>query len=178
MNSIYKLLSLSILTSLSSLSFAAITGQVEVKLNVSTGCSVNNSQAAAEGNMNKFGTLDFGKTATTWSNVLTSELQSASNKGKLTVKCDGKENVPFQVAIDGGLRGDRTLKNTTSTDTVAYTIYKDTARTQAYVINAPQSFQAVPDKDTEIPIYGAIAANSTAVESGDYSDTLLVNITF
>ena len=178
MKSLYKLLSLSILTTLSSYSSAAITGQVEVKLNVSTGCSVNNSQASAEGNMNKFGTLDFGKTATAWSNVLTSELQSASDKGKLTVKCDGKENVPFQVSIDGGLRGDRTLKNTASIDTLPYTIYKDSARTQAYVINTPQSFQAVPEKDTEIPIYGAIAANNKAIEAGDYSDTLLVNITF
>lgn len=178
MNTLTRLLSLSLLTSISSYSLAAITGQVDVKLNISTGCSVNNSQTSTEGNINKFGTLDFGKTSATWSNVLTSELQAAGGNGKLTIKCDSKEKVPFNVAIDGGLRGDRTLKHTAETDTVAYTIYKDTARTQAYAINAPQSFEAAPDKDTEIPLYGAIATNSTSKAVGDYSDTLTVNITF
>ncbi|KAB0623691.1 SCPU domain-containing protein, partial [Acinetobacter guillouiae] len=48
---------------------AAVTGQVDVKLNVSTGCTVEGSTVT--GNMNQFGTLDFGKTSGTWTNVLT-----------------------------------------------------------------------------------------------------------
>ncbi|EMH8612492.1 Csu fimbrial major subunit CsuAB, partial [Acinetobacter baumannii] len=95
---------------------AAVTGQVDVKLNISTGCTVGGSQT--EGNMNKFGTLDFGKTSGTWNNVLTAEVASAATGGNISVTCDGTDPVDFTVAIDGGERTDRTLKNTASADVV------------------------------------------------------------
>jgi spore coat protein U-like protein len=180
MNAFSKLLTLSLLTGLSTWTFAAtglITGQVEVKLNVSTGCNVNGATTTDSGTGNKFGTLDFGKTSTTWSNVYTAELSNASNAGKLTVECEGAD-VPFSVSIDGGLRGDRTLKHITASDTVPYTIYRNSARTDAYVINQAQKFTAKENQATEVPIYGAIAANSTAKAQGDYTDTLTVNIAF
>ena len=83
---------------------AAITGQVDVKLNVSSGCKVNNS--TENGNINKFGTLDFGKTSSTWSNILTAEVASAGNGSDITVTCDA--GVPgFKVSVDGGEKGSR-----------------------------------------------------------------------
>ncbi len=57
--------------------------------------------------------------------------------------CDGTDPVDFTVAIDGGERTDRTLKNTASADVVAYNVYRDAARTNLYVVNQPQQFTTV-----------------------------------
>ncbi|MDH2526519.1 spore coat protein U domain-containing protein [Acinetobacter pittii] len=156
---------------------AAVTGQVDVKLNVSTGCTVGGSKT--EGNMNKFGTLDFGKTSGTWNNVLTAEVASATTGGALEVTCDSKDPVNFTVAIDGGERTDRTLKNTASADLVTYNVYRDAARTNLYAVNQPQQFSAVSGEATAVPVFGAIAPNTgTAKAQGDYKDTLLVTVNF
>ncbi|ADX02903.1 hypothetical protein OCUAc20_14520 [Acinetobacter baumannii] len=156
---------------------AAVTGQVDVKLNISTGCTVGGSQT--EGNMNKFGTLDFGKTSGTWNNVLTAEVASAATGGNISVTCDGTDPVDFTVAIDGGERTDRTLKNTASADVVAYNVYRDAARTNLYVVNQPQQFTTVSGQATAVPIFGAIAPNTgTPKAQGDYKDTLLVTVNF
>ncbi|WP_333669656.1 spore coat U domain-containing protein [Acinetobacter guillouiae] len=156
---------------------AAVTGQVDVKLNVSTGCTVEGS--TANGNMNQFGTLDFGKTSGQWSNVLTAQVASAASGNDLTVKCDGANPVDFTVAIDGGVRADRSLKNTAGADTVSYNVYRDAARTNLYAINTPQTFTAATGTSQPVPIFGAIAANNgTAKAQGDYTDTLLVTVNF
>nr|WP_228272257.1 spore coat U domain-containing protein [Acinetobacter bereziniae] len=156
---------------------AAVTGQVDVKLNVSTGCSVEGS--TVDGNMNQFGTLDFGKTSGTWTNVLTAQVASEGTGNHLSVKCDSTTPVDFTVAIDGGQRADRSLKHTTAADLVNYNVYRDAARTNPYVINTTQSFTAAAGVAQEVPIFGAIAANTgTAKAQGDYTDTLLVTVNF
>lgn len=156
---------------------AAVTGQVDVKLNISTGCTVDGSEVA--GNMNKFGTLDFGKTAGTWNNVLTAEVTSSATGGAIEVVCDGTDPVDFTVSIDGGERTDRTLKNTEADDLVSYNVYRDAARSNLYAVNQPQAFTAVGDKATPVPMFGAIAPNAgTAKTQGDYKDTLLVTVNF
>lgn len=158
---------------------AAVTGQVDVKLNVSTGCTVEGSTDTGSGNMNQFGTLDFGKTSGTWSNVLTGQVASSGTGNHLTVKCDSTDPVEFTVAIDGGERADRSLKHTAGTDTVNYSVYRDAARTNPYVINTAQTFTAAAGVAQEVPIFGAIAANNgTAKAQGDYTDTLLVTVNF
>ncbi|WP_332604303.1 Csu type fimbrial protein [Acinetobacter sp. ESBL14] len=156
---------------------AAVTGQVDVKLNVSTGCSVGGS--TTEGSMNKFGTLDFGKTSGTWTNVLTAEVASSATGGELEVTCDGTDPVDFTVSIDGGERSDRSLKNTVADDLVSYNVYRDAARSNLYAVNQPQAFTAVGGQATPVPIFGAIAPNAgTAKAQGDYKDTLLVTVNF
>ena len=155
-------------------SFAAITGQVDVKLKISSGCTVDNSKV--EGNMNKFGVLDFGNSASTWSNVLTAEVAASDNGGDLTVTCDtGVKH--FNVSVNGGERGNRTLSN--ATDTVAYNVYQDAARSKLYQLNTNVQFTPTADTAVKVPMYGAIAANTTkAVTDGDYTDTLLVTVSF
>ncbi len=156
---------------------AAVTGQVDVLLNVSAGCSVEGSQV--EGSMNNFGTLDFGKTSGVWNNVLTAQVASSANAGHLSVKCDSADPVDFTVSIDGGERSNRTLKHTTGSDVVSYNVYRDAARTNLYAINTPQTFTTSGNQAQEIPMYGAIAANSSEAKAqGDYKDTLLVTINF
>lgn len=152
---------------------AAITGQVDVKLNVSSGCTVDNS--SENGNINKFGTLDFGKTASTWSNILTAEVTSTGNSGDITVTCDDGVS-GFNVSIDGGEKGDRKLSN--GTDDVAYNIYQDAARSKLYEINTSIPFATTGKSPVKVPVFGAVPANSTPVSTGDYKDTLLVSVTF
>ncbi|TCM63798.1 spore coat protein U-like protein [Acinetobacter calcoaceticus] len=167
-----------ILTSVSTFAAADIAGQVDVKLNISTGCKVNGSEV--DGNINNFGTLDFGKTSGTWTNVITAELQSNGTSGDLEVVCDGATDVPFTVEIDGGTRGDRTLASadTTITDKVNYSVYKDAGRTAEYVVNTPVDFTAVAGQSTKIPVFGSIAPNTVEKAQGEYKDTLLVNVSF
>ena len=156
---------------------AAVTGQVDVKLNISTGCTVGGS--SVEGSMNKFGTLNFGKTSGTWNNILTADVASSTTGNSLEVVCDSKDPVDFTVSIDGGERADRTLKNTISEDIVSYNVYRDAARTNLYVVNTPQAFTSVSGQTTAVPIFGAIAANTgSAKAQGDYKDTLLVTVNF
>ncbi|MCX5468624.1 Csu type fimbrial protein [Acinetobacter nematophilus] len=156
---------------------AAVTGQVDVKLNVSTGCTVEGSQVA--GNINQFGTLDFGKTSGNWANILTAQVASSATGSHLNVKCDGTTPVDFTVAIDGGTRGDRSLKNTAGTDLINYNVYRDAARSNLYAVNTPQAFTATVGASQQVPIFGVIAANNgTAKAQGDYQDTLLVTVNF
>lgn len=158
---------------------AAITGKVDVKLDISTGCTVGGSEVEESGNMNKFGSLDFGRTSGTWTNVLTAQVASASGGGHLTVTCDGTEPVNFTVAIDGGERTNRSLKNTASEDFVTYNVFRDSTRTNEYVVNQPHSFSAEGGVSTAIPIYGAIAPNTgEGMATGEYKDTLLVTVDF
>jgi spore coat protein U-like protein len=154
---------------------AAITGQVDVKLNVSSGCTVDNS--SENGGINKFGTLDFGKTASTWENILTAEVASSSNGGDITVTCDSGVS-GFNVSVDGGEKGDRQLSN--GTDNVPYNVYQDAARSKLYEINTPVAFatSGTAASPVKIPLYGAVPKNTNPVSQGDYKDTLLVTVTF
>ncbi|EPG9208473.1 Csu fimbrial major subunit CsuAB, partial [Acinetobacter baumannii] len=107
------------------------------------------------------------------------EVASAATGGNISVTCDGTDPVDFTVAIDGGERTDRTLKNTASADVVAYNVYRDAARTNLYVVNQPQQFTTVSGQATAVPIFGAIAPNTgTPKAQGDYKDTLLVTVNF
>ena len=156
---------------------AAVTGQVDVKLNISTGCTVEGSTVS--GNINQFGALDFGKASGNWDNTLTAQVASSATGSHLNVKCDSTTPVAFTVAIDGGQRADRSLKNTSAADLVSYNVYRDAARTNLYAINTPQNFTAASGVSQQVPIFGAIAANSgTAKAQGDYTDTLLVTVNF
>ncbi len=173
-----KILLVTFIASTSSIALADIMDQVEVKLNISTGCEVNGAEV--DGEVNKFGTLDFGKTSGTWSNVIRSELRSTevNSTSSIRVKCDGVSEVPFSVSVDGGLNGNRTLKHVTEADTVAYKLYRDVARTNAYEINTVQKFTALVGEATPVGIYGTILPNATEKAQGDYKDTLLVNVSF
>lgn len=173
MNTTLKLLASAAILSASTASMAAITGKVDVKLNVSTGCIVEGSED--NGAMNNFGELDFGRTASGWTNILTSELVAPGTGGKIEVKCDGTDPVEFKVSVNGG---DRTLKAGAAADTVKYTVYRDSARSNEYKINTEQKFTAEPGASTQVPMFGSIVAGQGDKAQGEYTDTLLVNITF
>ncbi|UZW62198.1 Csu type fimbrial protein [Lysobacter enzymogenes] len=161
---------------------AAVSGKIEAKLVIDNGCEVTNG-STVDGNINDFGTLDFGKAAPTWVNVLGAELVGSGTGGKLEVTCSPGVT-SFNVAIDGGLRGSRTLLRDsgaagTAADQVDYKVFRDGVRTVEYPIDTPVAFAVPADGSAvQVPVYGSIAPNSAAKTAGTFTDTLLVNITF
>ncbi|MHC6225650.1 Csu type fimbrial protein [Pseudomonas sp. X10] len=152
---------------------AAISGQVQAKLNIASGCEVN---SVVSGNANDFGTLDFGNTSPTWTNVLTAEL-ATSGGGSLEVTCDSGVGA-FNVSIDGGLQGGRELTTSAGSDTVEYKVFQDAGRTQEFVVNTPVSYAVTSGNPVSVPVYGAISPNGTAKTAGLYTDTLTMTVDF
>jgi spore coat protein U-like protein len=155
---------------------AAIAGKIEARLEVEDGCEVTGG-SKLDGGINDFGTLDFGKSAPLWDNNLAATLAAAPTvDGQLEVTCSPSVG-SFTVAIDGGKRNDRTLQS--GSETIAYSVFRNTQRTDEYVNGLPQTFTVDPaGAPVPVPIYGAIAPNSTARSSGIYTDTLMVTIDF
>lgn len=157
------------------LALGDVHGEVEVFLEISRGCQVTNGGTIS--GANDFGELDFGRVSPTWSTALKTQLISPQGDA-LQVTCDPNIKA-INVAIDGGLQGDRTLKLNTGTDTVAYKVYQDAEHAKEYVINKFVSFPiATGVASVNIPIHGAIPPNRTAKPSGIYQDTLTVTINF
>ncbi len=157
------------------LALADVHGEVEVFLEISRGCQVTNGGTANDAN--DFGELDFGRVSPTWNTVLSTQLITPQGDA-LQVTCDPNIKA-FKVAIDGGLRGDRTLKLNSGSDTVAYKVYQDTQQAKEYVVNEFVSFPiATGGAPVNIPLHGAIPPNRTAKPSGTYQDTLTVTINF
>lgn len=153
---------------------AAITGQIDVKLNITSGCVVGNSEA--DGNMNKFGTLDFGQAASSLTNVLTSGVIASDGGSDIKVKCD-KAVDGFNISIDGGQKGERLLAN--GTDTIKYDIYQDAARSKVYGVDEQVTFKnSSGDDGVSVPIFGAVPVQTGAKSEGDYTDSLLVTLSF
>lgn len=155
---------------------AALVGQIAVKLKIEDGCSVNNGSVT--GSLNDFGTLDFGESASTWTNILSAQVvASGTGGGDLTVTCSSGVT-SFNVAIDNGVNGDaNSRKMKFGSDTIDYNIYKEASRTNVY----PTTAQAIAltNNTATIPIYGSVPPNAmTAKTAGSYTDTLSVTITF
>lgn len=155
---------------------AALVGQIAVSLKVEEGCSVNNG--GVTGNLNTFGSLNFGQTASTWTNILTSQVvATGSSGGDLTVVCSTGVS-KFGLTIDNGLNGDtNTRKMKFGSSTIDYNIYKDAARSIVYPTNSQDI--TLSNNTATIPIYGAVPPNAaTAKVAGTYTDTLSVTLTF
>ena len=172
MNTTLKLLASAAILSASTASMAAVTGEVAVKLNVGAGCEVLG--ATDDGKINKFGNLNFGNTSSTWNNVLNAELASEAG-GKIEIKCDDAVK-SFGVAINAGANGDRQLKGPAG-GLVKYQVYQDVARNTEYAVDTKVDFPITAGETVQVPVFGSIPKGDTT-DTGAFTDTLLVNITF
>ncbi|MDF3932318.1 Csu type fimbrial protein [Pseudomonas citronellolis] len=154
---------------------AAISGQVEVSLEIASGCQVTQG-STSNGVSNQFGWLDFGRAGPTWDNALSAQLLGERDS-TLQVTCDPGIGA-FDVQVDGGLRNDRTLENGNG-ERIPYALYVDPGYTQAYLPNQAYEFAVPADgMPVDVPIYGTIAPNARAMPSGTYRDTLTVTLEF
>lgn len=148
------------------------SGTIGLTIELTPACAITSSTSP-------FAALDFGQIKSQWDSAI-----HASTDALLNMVCsDGVSEVT--VAIDGGVRGDRTLYPDTCTgtcDAIAYRVFRDIQRTVEYEIGVPQAF-AIPatalgdDVSLSVPLYGAISPG-TASAWGSYSDTLVVTIDF
>ncbi|MNV23887.1 Spore Coat Protein U domain protein [compost metagenome] len=167
----------------SSSAHAAIAGKVEVALQVSSGCEVTSGSSASAAGVNDFGTLNFGQTGPTWRNNLNAQnVGSGTGAGAIEVTCSADQS-SFSVAIDGGVRGNRSLLRTggavgAAADVVSYNLSSDAAGANPFVVGQSQSYPVTAGTPVPVRIFGSIApvATGSAKAAGAYTDTLLVTV--
>ncbi|MGY2288584.1 Csu type fimbrial protein [Pseudomonas sp. SDO528_S397] len=155
---------------------AAVSGQIEARLVILSGCEV--SRGAAEQTLAGDGaTLDFGSQGPTWTAPLNTRL--SSNRDNLAVNCGSTPNSPtqFTVSIDGGAHGDgstRYLSN--GTLNIPYHLSVDAAGKDRYPVGQQRTLAADTGSTMPIPVYGAVVATTRALPAGVYSDHVTVTL--
>jgi len=150
---------------------AAITGQIQARLVISSACEV--SRATPLG-ASMAARLDFGSQGPTWSRPLNANLQG--NSSNLQVTCNSQVT-GFTVTIDGGTNGDgvsRYLSN--GRQSIPYRLFIDAGGTDSYSIGQQRNFAVGNGTQVPIPVYGAVVANTNALPEGVYSDLLTVTL--
>lgn len=155
---------------------AAIAGQIEAQLVITSGCQVSQG-SSPDGVNGNIVSLDFGGQGPVWSAPLISRLRS--DKGDLAVACSSPSSNPtqFTVTIDGGTQGDgstRYLSN--GSQRVPYALSVDNAGNDRYAIGQQRTFTASTEAWMPIPIYGVLASNSRPMAAGVYRDTVTVTL--
>jgi spore coat protein U-like protein len=155
---------------------AAISGQIQARLVISSGCEISSGSSAAPGGaVNNFGMLDFGSQGPTWRNPVSADLDNGNN-GKLAVTCNPSVT-GFNVTIDGGTHGDGTTRRLSNgSQMIPYKIYFDAGRHNDYSIGQQRTFAVTSGAQVPIPVYGAIEVNTSALPAGVYTDTLMVTL--
>ncbi|MGS0893972.1 Csu type fimbrial protein [Burkholderia stagnalis] len=160
-----------------------ITGSVNSKLVLTTGCAIDNGTGSTGGSTN-FGTLDFGTQPAGFTGALTAQAAGSGSGGATQVTCS-PDVTALQVTVDGGQNlgkgtaigvGTRALANGSAY--VPYEVYADSARSNQYVAGSAQSVPVpTPGAAFSLPIYGAINKTSSgALDAGTYTDTLNVTL--
>ncbi|VWC38702.1 spore coat protein U domain-contain protein [Burkholderia aenigmatica] len=160
-----------------------ITGSVNSKLVLTTGCAID-AGSGSTGNSTNLGTLDFGTQPSGFTGALTAQAAGGGSAGATQVTCS-PDVTALQVTIDGGQNlgkgvavgaGTRALASGSSY--VPYEVYADSARSVQYVAGTVQSVPVpAPGSAFNLPIYGAINKTSRgALSAGTYTDTLNVTL--
>jgi spore coat protein U-like protein len=155
---------------------AAISGQIQARLVISSGCEVTSGSSTVSGGMiSDFGVLDFGSQGPTWRNPVGADLDNGNN-GKLAVTCNPSVT-GFTVTIDGGTHGDGTTRRLSNgSQFIPYNLYFDAGRHNGYSIGQQRTFTVTTGTQVPIPVYGAIEVNTSALPAGVYTDTLMVTL--
>ncbi|MBS0199521.1 MAG: spore coat protein U domain-containing protein [Proteobacteria bacterium] len=144
-----------------------VTTSFNVTLTVQKACTVTTPSALA------FGTHDY------------TESTNIDNTTNISVKCT--KNTSYNVGIDagggGGTVSTRTMKGTgANTDTVAYALYRDSARTQNWGVTTGaggDTYVGTGNNNAQtIPVYGRVLPASLNVTPDNYSDTVNVTVTY
>ena len=167
---------------------ATSSGTIGVSLTLTNGCLINGS---ASQNGLSFGSLDFGASPVTFSQLST-QLSSGGNGGNtFGVQCTSSS---YSVVVTGnsntvapataiGLPGNtaRYLRNAgNSSQGVAYSLYSDGGFSSEIANNSPLTRTSTADGVDYYTLYGRISGggNSLAVVPGVYSDTINVSVIY
>lgn len=163
------------LLSAPALAEGTLTGQIGVSLTIGDACTVTNDSIS--GSTNQWGTLDFGTYADLTS-VIDGSVIGSDGSNAITITCSS--GLSPTLTIDGGLYESGALRylSAGSTDTIAYRLYSDSARSSEVAIDGSISLTA-DGSAISLPLYGRVLPadqSSTAPASGSYSDTLVATL--
>lgn len=144
------------------------TATFQVSASVVAGCVISGT------NTGVFGTLNFGtQSGVASSSVSASYVQSTT----LTLACT--PGTALSMSINGGVNyaSSRNLKHTSSTNTVAYSLYTNAAHTTAIPVNSPVALSFTDANNIVLPIYGLLTLPGPT-RAGTYTDTLTVTLSW
>lgn len=149
------------LASSSAMAQTAATGNFNVRMTVVSECKLITTND-----------LSFGSTG-----IWTSNIDQGTN---MSVQCTN--STPYTVALGTGSFGtsvaDRRMKNSSSADTIAYQLYRDTARTQVWGTAAGDTLSGTGTGVAQtLTVYGRVPVQG-AVAVGSYSDTITVTVSY
>lgn len=139
-----------------------VTGNFNVSVSIVAECRVNSTTD-----------LNFGNQG-----VMSSNVDATSS---LSVQCTS--GTPFNIGLNKGVNGasvsDRRMKAASGTDTVAYHLYRDAARTLNWGDTVATDTLAGTGNGSNqvLTVYARLPAQ-TGVATGTYTDTVTVTVTY
>ncbi|MBB3306417.1 Spore coat protein U (SCPU) domain-containing protein [Candidatus Pantoea symbiotica] len=144
------------------------TATFQVSASVVAGCVVSGT------NTGVFGTLDFGTQSGVASNsVSASYVQSTT----ITLACTPGTAVSMSINGGNNYTSTRNLKNTSSTNTVAYSLFTNAAHTVAIPVSSAVALSYSNANNITLPIYGLLTLPGPT-RAGTYTDTLTVTLSW
>lgn len=149
---------------------ATVNGILNVQAVVGSGCQVNASNVNA-GAVN-YGTLNFGAIYALGSQHIDSET-TGTNQGSVTVECS--IGTAYNITFGEGQNYQSSTRAMSSGNSVLlnYELYQDSARQQAWPINAV-SFTAASTTPLTHHVYGRIPGGQNGIVAGTYTDQVAV----
>ncbi|MDD1012724.1 spore coat U domain-containing protein [Pseudomonas rubra] len=159
---------------ISPMTFAAVSGQIQARLVISSACQISGDASALE--TSGGGVLDFGSQGPSWTNPLRSAIEESAGNGSLQVRCNPAVGA-FTVSINGGANGNgATRRLSNGRELIAYELSADPSGRAHYAIGQSRNFAITSAAQIPIPIYGAVVAHPKALPAGIYRDTLMVTL--
>ncbi|MGV8924268.1 MAG: spore coat U domain-containing protein [Ewingella sp.] len=160
----------------SALNAGTATKNFTVSATIVNGCAFGSSVTNPTTNL---GTLNFGSVASVPGNL---DMVSTAGTGSVVVTCTPGATV--KIAMDYGTHGgsatQRYMANTTAaTQTLAYQLYQDPARSKVWGNGALEmTVPSFPGTTQTYPVYARLFAVTTLPAAGTYTDTVTVTLTY
>lgn len=155
------------------------TQNFTVNATIISGCILGSGSADAA----SFGNINFGSSITTLSNNI--DIASSSNAGSIVIKCTPGTNVTL--GLDSGLNATglitsgRLMKLSTGSSTLRYQLYQDSNRSIIWGNTTNGGLPLVVSTTgavQQITIYARMFSTTTMPTVGQYSDTVVVTVTY
>ncbi|WP_434777919.1 Csu type fimbrial protein [Neisseria sp. Ec49-e6-T10] len=153
---------------------AEINGNINVSINIGTGCQIMDSTTT--GSINNFGQLNFGSHPNLLSVINANSVNMNATPGSLTLNCTTGTN--YTVSLDDGQHassGQRRMSN--GTDFIAYNLFKDNSRSTVWNKSSVVSGTSTAgNTNVDLTVYGQVPANATTPTTGAYNDTVTMTV--
>ncbi|AOR79368.1 spore coat protein U domain-containing protein [Novosphingobium resinovorum] len=162
---------------------AAITGNVNATIVLTTACRINNTVVPDTTTNVDFGTLDFG-VQNSYFTQATAQLVGTAGNG-IAIQCSNgtQPTISFSAGNSAGLgtsntgtTGTRSMKHTTSANYVTYNLYRDAGSATPIVANTAIAL-AADGSAQNVTVYGT-AYGAAGLITGTYNDVVVVTIAF